>query len=1589
LGGRALRFEQLEARQYLSASPWTAVDADSAINPDELSYFRASNFETYTLDAAQLLSSASAAGGLNSTDAAGPGGLGPLEIALPNPDGGVNWFTYVESSIMAPELAAEFPDIHTYRGQGITDPTATLAFDITPAGFHAQVLSPSGTYYIDPYYHLDDSLYAVYSAENSFDVPDFSECQDCDCGAADAVGDETTGVTETAAASLDDALGGWRPSVADSAGSGDPRTTLAAATALSGDSTPADNPPTLLTNTTSGSQLRTYRLAVAATGEYTAFQGGTVAAAQAAIVTAVNRVSGVYETELSIKLQLVANNSSLVYTNASTDPYTNSNPDSLLTQNQSNIDSVIGNANYDIGHVFSTGGGGLAVLGCVGITGVKAQGETGLAAPTGDAFYIDYVAHEMGHQFGGDHTFNGDSGSCSGANRNGPTAYEPGSGSTIMAYAGICGNDDLQLHSDPYFHSVSIDQIVTYVDSTIPSVGSRVSTGNAIPAVSAGGDFTIPAQTPFTLAASGSDANAGDVLTYDWEERDIGAQRDLFAADNGSSPLFRSWLPTTDPSRTFPRLSNLLSNTLAPGEMLPTLSRNMNFRATVRDNRAGGGATSSDDMIVHVVATGAAFAVTSPNTNVSWTVGSTQAMTWNVAGTTANGINTANVNIQMSTDGGNTFPIMLAANTPNDGSQSIVVPNISSTTSARIKVEAVGNIFFDISNVNFSITNPPNGIDLVGTGFSATPSNLLSSGGFVNASITVGNQGNTASPAFDVKFYLSDDATIDPNTDMLLTLDPAAVYFDPSEPSAYHVTGGIAALGSQSATVHVAVPGSDPFGTDNQYHIGMIVDADNNAAEADESNNRNRGDGVDRQSVTYSATFANSANVSVPTSGAATPYPSNIVVAGLAGTLADVNVSLFGYNHANPDDVDVLLVGPAGQKLILLSDAGGNSDVSGVNLVFDDAAANSVPNTTQISSGTFKPSNYGSGSDTFNSPAPASPYSSTLSVFNNTSPNGTWSLYVMDDASGSGGNFSGGWSLTFVLNNTPPTNPGNVTLAAMDEDTNPPLTAARLVSSIVANSGATDPDGNPLGIAVTSVDNSHGLWQYSANGGGSWQDLTSVSATAARLLAPTYYERFIPFVNYNSSIGASPTFGFKAWDQTSGTAGGTANTTTGTAFSSGTATATQSITAVNDAPSFTLSASSASANEDAGAVSVSGFATNIKPGPATAIDETGQGLVFLVAVNGVTGPLTFDSAPAVDATTGALTFTTAANSYGTATIDVVLQDNDSSTPPNVNLSPLQQFTIVVEPVNDEQVLATNAGITVVQGSSGAMTSAVLETTDIDDSPADLLYTISAGPSHGTILVSAAPATQFSQQQVDDGLVSYENDGTASISDSFDFAVDDGEGTTSSGTFNVTIRPNAGDYTQDFSVDAADYVTWRKAEGATGLVAFTGADGNGDTTVDEADYDVWREHFGEIAAASGASVEGGAGSAEGFRIADFGLRIADEGAVERVVPGSSVASATLAEPVAPEKKVQAGVSLGAMGQSGSSAQEQVRHALRLIATREALRDDALLAWLSSRDYGRAGRNGETDDVSDGQDCGADENPSDDALDMIFASVEGGV
>jgi len=310
------------------------------------------------------------------------------------------------------------------------------------------------------------------------------------------------------------------------------------------------------------------------------------------------------------------------------------------------------------------------------------------------------VAHEIGHQFGGNHTFNGTTGSCGGGNRASSAAYEPGSGSTIMAYAGICGAENLQSNSDPYFHSKSLNEITTFITTGGgSSCGTATNTGTTAPVANAGADYTIPRSTPFELTGTGSDAN-GDSMTYNWEQYNLGTAAPP-NTDNGSRPIFRSFNPSTNPKRSFPKLSDILNNTATIGESLPTTSRTMVFRLIVRDNRAGGGSYAIDSANVTVSSAAGPFAVTSPNTAVTWTRNSSRTITWNVASTTAAPISCANVEILFSSNGGSSFS-SLVSSTPNDGSQAVTIPN-TATTQARIKVRCANNVFFDLSNVNFTV----------------------------------------------------------------------------------------------------------------------------------------------------------------------------------------------------------------------------------------------------------------------------------------------------------------------------------------------------------------------------------------------------------------------------------------------------------------------------------------------------------------------------------------------------------------------------------------------------------------------------------------------------------------------------------------------------------------------------------------------------------------------------------------------------------------------------------------------------------------------------------------------------------------------
>ena len=596
----------------------------------------------------------------------------PLELALPRPDGSVARFAVRETSVMAPELARKFPAIKTYAGAGLDDRSASLRLDLTPQGFHAQVLAGNGnTYYIDPVTRTDTRHYLGFFR------------QDMNRAAA---GPQPACEFAPTADELKET-----------------RVRLAAATA-SGKAL------------ASGSQLRTYRLALSNTPEYAVIKGNTVTSVLAAEVTTVNRVVGVYEKELAVRMVLVANNDQLVFLSGiGTQPspvFNNTNGSALLGQNQANVDRIIGSANYDIGHVVSTGGGGVAGLGVVCSSFRKAQGVTGLPNPVGDAFDIDYVAHEMGHQFAGNHPFNGNAGSCAGGNRNNNTAWEPGSGSTIMAYAGICTTtNDLQAHSDATFHTGNYQEMRAFITGT--TCGTNSGTGNTAPVVTApASGKTLPISTPFKLTATATDAE-NDPLTYMWEELDLGpasSPNDAQVAGQ-NVPLFRSFVPLLDGTRYFPRLTDLVNNTTVIGERLPTVNRTLKFRCTARDQHSGpagviGGIDYSALVSMDVTSTVGPFVISAPNTAVSWTGGTAQTVTWNVAGTDAAPVSCATVNLRLSLDGGLTYPVLLASGVPNNGTASVTVPNVTAAQ-ARVMVEAADNYFFDISDVNFAIVPGP------------------------------------------------------------------------------------------------------------------------------------------------------------------------------------------------------------------------------------------------------------------------------------------------------------------------------------------------------------------------------------------------------------------------------------------------------------------------------------------------------------------------------------------------------------------------------------------------------------------------------------------------------------------------------------------------------------------------------------------------------------------------------------------------------------------------------------------------------------------------------------------------------------------
>lgn len=920
----------------------------------------------------------------------------PLILTLPMPDGSTSRFRIVKYDMMQPGLAAMFPNFKSYSGQGIDDPYATIKIDWNALGFHAQILSAiKGAAYIDPYAPGNLVHYISYNKNDLAPKPFFEN------GLLLNTGDKQTTANRTQAGQC------------------------------------------------VGPTLRKYRLAIACTGEYArAATGATspsVAQVLSAIQTTVNRVNGVYETEVAIRLILVDSSTKVIYTTPGIGFTTasNNNATILIDSSQLKITRIIGSANFDIGHTVSTGGGGLAGLGVVCQNSQKASGITGSPSPTGDAYDIDYVAHEIGHQFGGNHTFNAATGSCSG-NGSSIANSEPGSGVTIMAYAGICtGANDLEAHSIPYFNAISLNEISNYsINSGGNSCAVKIPTGNNPPLVSAGSNYIIPINTPFALTGSGSDPD-NDPITYCWEQVNVGGPFGDWNSPGGAAPIFRPFTPSTSATRYFPQLSDQLNGTTTIGELLPAYARVLKFRLTGRDNRAGSGGVCFSEMSVTTTAGTGPFVVTEPNTAVTWEVGTFQKIKWNVGKTDLSPISAANVIIELSTDGGNTFTEVLSASASNDGEEEITVPN-SITNTARVRVKGIDNVFYDISDIDFAIVastqsgfvfnnpTPPNscnGVNMVATlntaglsGFS-TPISLTATGNpganpvmFGTNPLTPGTStmvsltGTVAPGAYTVT-VTGTAGTVVKTTNIFFSVGTPAIAPTTVFPAnnaigivqkptfSWQATRGAVSYNLEVADNAAFSPLTISTNVSDVSYISTTPLAQNTVYYWRLTGVNNCGSGVTSASQIFkTAEVVCAANIpctDVPKtiSATGTPTVTSTLNIPTGGIISDVNVLTVQGTHSYVSDLTVTLISPLGTEVKLFSGICGSN--ANFKISFDDQAPSATIPCPPTTGATRQPLE-------------------SLAAFNGEDRAGTWTLRVADGFNQDGGSLTG-WGLTFCV----------------------------------------------------------------------------------------------------------------------------------------------------------------------------------------------------------------------------------------------------------------------------------------------------------------------------------------------------------------------------------------------------------------------------------------------------------------------------------------------------------------------------------------------------------------------------------------------
>ncbi len=597
-------------------------------------------------------------------------------IQIPYSENNFGVFEMFEVQTLAPALAAKYPNIKSYLGKHRGANSDRLRLTITPHGVYVKIFTNDGSIFINPM-TKSGTFYKLFHSKDAT----FSQ-YDCNFEAMlenEALSSPSQTVAEMV---VDD------------------------------------------------STFRTYRLAGAANGEYSTFHinqagvsNGTDAQKKAAILAAMtvslDRVNGILENDLSVNLQFISNTDSFIFLDPNTDPYSNPNSTgAILNDNIVYMPGAVGDANYDIGHVFTTAPGGVAFRGSVCNNNLKAGGVTGSSSPVGEGFDL-ILAHEIGHQLGSSHSYNNP---CNG-NRSDNSVFEVGSGVTIMSYAGICSPNVLSNRFDHY-HPGSLLEMFNVISNTSCAQTNAIS--NNPPVVTPNTNYTIPKRTPFVLEAQATDQD-NDILSYNWEQFDNQISTQPPVASSSTGPLFRGFQPTSDSKRFFPRMETILNNqTQTTWEVLPNVARSMDFIVTVRDNNVQGGQSDQDLLTVNVADVGP-FEVTSQNTTgIKWTPGTTETITWNVAGTDTNGINASEVDIMISTNAGVSFDHVLLQNTPNDGSETITVPFGIVGIQSRIMVKASDNIFFAVNeefiNINAvcenesntSTTNIPDGMGFIG-----------------------------------------------------------------------------------------------------------------------------------------------------------------------------------------------------------------------------------------------------------------------------------------------------------------------------------------------------------------------------------------------------------------------------------------------------------------------------------------------------------------------------------------------------------------------------------------------------------------------------------------------------------------------------------------------------------------------------------------------------------------------------------------------------------------------------------------------------------------------------------------------------------